>query len=545
MDNGELIKRFRKQQSDRTTVQEVWDLIEEYVTPYRGRFFRDQRDEGSIEWRDRSVWDSTAITAHQTLAASLHGALTSPSSQWFDIRYRKKKLNDNKRAASWLRDSAEAVYWALQDSNFNTEINETYQDLAGFGTSFISEEESGEELEFSAIPLKEGYFEPTYNGEVGYFYRHLKWTPFQIVSKFPDDTIPQSVMDAYEQGSTSEVDVLFCIYPRHNRKLNLGKVAAPSRRPYGAKYMLLNSEESIGKEKGYYEMPVFAPRWRLTSESIWGNSPAMMAMNDILTLNAWVELMTIAAEKQIDPPIFAEEFALISDLDLDARAISIVRNIEGVKAFEVKGATQITENGLIRLQQAIRSYFFNDQLLFPPPQAQPMTATESQIRYELMQRLLGPTLGRLQTDLLDLIVARTFNILARGNKLPEVPQVLAEEDVQMEVEYTGPLARAQRTDQALAVERWVGLVGAGAQALGPDVGADMIDVVDGEKVSRLTGRYLNVDPEMMRDQNETRARKEQREAMQQEAAQAQLAQEQGAGMQATAEGAQQLQAVEQ
>jgi len=516
MDNQEIIRRFQLQASDRTTVQEMWDLITEYVCPYRGEFFREQRDEHSIEWRDRSVWDATAIMAHQTLAASLHGSLTSPSTQWFDIRFRDDKLNKDKAAAAWLREASQKVYYTLQDSNFNLEINETYQDLCGFGTGFIYQEDMGTgedwEMVFSSVPLKEAYFEEDHKGQCLRFYRHLKWTAAKIVSKFGEEGTPERIRKMDEDGNTQEIDVIFCIYPRKVAKIGMGRRVSPKRRPYGFKYITLNGGELLGKEGGYYEMPVHIPRWRKTSESQWGNSPAMYAMNDILTLNAWIEIITIAAEKQIDPPMIAEEHALITDLNLDARKLTVVRNIEGLKPLQTGADFTVSMEGIERLQSNIRNYFFNDQLNFPQPQAQPMTATEAQIRYELMQRLLGPTLGRIRSDMLDRIIARTFNMLARANQLPEVPAILQEaENTDMDMEYTGALARAQRVDQAAAVERWLAIVGQAAATLGPEVGMAFLDVPSGEDISRGLGRYLNVDPMFMNDEMEIKRKQEDRQ----------------------------------
>ena len=139
----ELIKRFDSVASDRAVVQSVWDAIEAFVTPYRGRMFKDTRNEGTIEWfKNRKVFDSTAVMAHQNLAANLHGSLTNPSTRWFDMRFRQSVLNKNKQATVWLQHASEAVYYSLQDSNFNLEINETYQDLAGFGTAVILDRKS-------------------------------------------------------------------------------------------------------------------------------------------------------------------------------------------------------------------------------------------------------------------------------------------------------------------------------------------------------------------------------------------------------------------
>ena len=76
-----------------------------------------------------------------------------------------------------------------------------------------------------------------------------------------------------------------------------------------------------------------------------------------------------------------------------------------------------------------------------------MTATEVQVRYELMQRLLGPTLGRLQSEFLNPIVERAFYSMLRGNALPPMPEVLQQIGGDLDIEYVGPLARSQKMDE--------------------------------------------------------------------------------------------------
>ena len=128
MDNQSIISRFRAVQDSRSQVEDVWDYIERYISPYRGRFFKDERRESSIQWRKPWVYDATAIMAAQNLASSLHSRLTSASTQWFGLRFRDEELNNDTEAMAWLEDSAKRVFEALQDSNFNLEVSETYQD---------------------------------------------------------------------------------------------------------------------------------------------------------------------------------------------------------------------------------------------------------------------------------------------------------------------------------------------------------------------------------------------------------------------------------
>ena len=516
MDNREITRRFDKLSANRKTVEQIWDSIEMFITPYRGRFFKDERDEQTIEWKKRNIYDSTAVMAHQTLAATLHGSITSPSLRWFDIRYRSDEINANKEAMVWLQNASERIFYELQDSNFNLEINETYQDLVGYGTSVITQEARDDTpgaswagINFSSVPLKDGYFEEDWRGRVLNFYRRIEWTPAQILSKFGETNVPDDIKEQAAVGSDEKITLVFCIFSRSKSSPSAGQRVAPSRRPFGYKYVRHSDGHQFGKEGGYYEMPAFVPRWRKTSSSMWGNSPAMIALADVLTLNEAVELTLKAAEKAIDPPLLAEERSLISDLDLNARALSVVRDINGIKPFESGSRFDVAAFRIEDLRTAIRSYFLTDQINYPSPQGTPMSATEAQIRYELMQRLLGPTLGRLQSDLLNPIIERTLNLLLRAGELGDIPEILQTTQAHMDIEYMGALSRAQRVDQAGAIERWVGGVGGMAQ-----INPDVMLVPEWEQIVRESGRLLNVPETLMRDATAVnKAKKAQQEEM--------------------------------
>jgi hypothetical protein len=548
--NKDLLKRQQKLESDRSVIQSIWDAIERVITPYRGRMFKDERDESSLEWtKSRHVYDSTAIMAHQNLSASIHGAITSPSIQWFQIRFRDEKLNKNKTAIQWLQDVSSTIMHELQDSNFNLEINECYQDLTGAGTAFITlEEGEGSKsewngLQFTSVPIKEGFFENDHNGRVLRWYRKLQWTPAQLLSKFGEEGVSSVIKKLDEDGNQEKLDVLFSVYPRGNRVPKFSDTiqkAAPSRRPFESRYICCKDSTTLGKPGGYYEMPTFAPRWRKTNSSVWGNSPAMMALADVLSLNEARRMQLVMSEKLIDPPILAEERAIITDLNLKAASLSVVRDIQGIEAFNTEASMPVSQEMIDQLQAAVRNYFFVDQLTFPAPQAQPMTATEAQIRYELMQRLLGPTLGRIQNDLLDPIVQRAFRMLAREGKLPEPPQAVIDAGAEYDIEYMGSLARAQKTDTVVSIERLVASTGAMAE-----VYPDATLAVDPIAAVREMGHALNVPAGILNDEKEVDAERQRRAALQQAAEQAAADQAQGEADQAVGAGAQAITAAEE
>lgn len=542
MDGLEIRKRFDYLVTQRKTVEDIWQVINQLVVPFRGDFFRDVSSEHSVTWRDnREVFDSTAIDAAHILASSIHGSLTSPAIRWFELGYRDTRLNDNKEARSWLESAAEKCFNALQDSNFNLEANETYLDLVSYGTSMVVEEvieKNGkfQRLNFQSVPVEEMWFEQDHMGQAHRTYRRYQWTPVQMVTKFGKEGVPEDIYKQSQtpQGMDKRYAVIMCIYPREDKaNANTSQTLSPKERPFGMKYVLHKDASELGEEGGYYEQPAFIPRWRKTSKSMWGHGPAMIALPDILTINSLVELILKATEKVVDPPTKVTERGLLSDLDLEPAGMTVVRSMDSMEPYESGARFDVSQLQREQLKQAIRSIFFVDQLELKESPA--MTATEVQTRYELMQRLLGPTLGRLQSDYLDPLVQRTFNILYRAGQLENPPQIVFDSSGELDIIYTGPLVRAQRADIAQGVTRWVATL-AELSEIKPDV----LDIPDWDAISKELGSLEGVPAKLMRSDTEIKTVRKQREQEEQRMREATLRQEEGAGLEAIGKGQQAL-----
>ncbi len=539
MDGIDIRKRFDFLVSQRKTVEDVWDVINKLVVPFRGDFFRDINSEHAVTWRDnREVFDSTAIDAAGTLAASIHGSLTSPAIRWFELAWRTEILNDDKASRQWLEEAAHKCFTALQDSNFNLEANETYIDLVSYGTSMIIEEvieKNGKfvQLNFQSVPVEETWFEQDYRGQANRTYRRFMWTAEQIVTKFGEEGVSPELFK--QSKSVESIDkklkVIMCIYPREDKEdADTSKILAAKERPWGMKYILHDDASELGDEGGYYEMPAFVPRWRKTSKSMWGHGPAMIALPDILTINQLVELILKATEKVVDPPTKVTERGLLSDLDLEPAGLTVVRTMDSMEPYESGARFDVSQLQREQLKQSIRSIFYVDQLELKESPA--MTATEVQTRYELMQRLLGPTLGRLQSDYLDPLVQRTFNILYRAGQFGELPAIVSEEtNGELDIIYTGPLVRAQRADIAQGVSRWV----ASLAELG-EVAPEILDIPNWDEIGKELGSLEGVPAKLMNSNAIIKKKRKDREAAQARTQQGLEDQEVGAGMEALGKG---------
>ncbi|MCP4684683.1 MAG: hypothetical protein GY867_04465, partial [bacterium] len=209
------------------------------------------------------------------------------------------------------------------------------------------------------------------------------------------------------------------------------------------------------------------------------------ALSDVLTLNQLVELILRSAEKVIDPAWATTMNNLLSDFDQRPAGLNIMRDPAKFVTLNSQARFDVSQLAKQDLIQSIQQAFYMDQLQLKDSPA--MTATETMARMELMQRTLGPTLGRLQSDLLDPLISRTLNILFRSGQLKDLPDSLKESGGDIDVAYVGSMSRSQKMDTIANVERYLSLLGGIAQ-FKPEV----LDLFNQDKAARDLGVDLNI-----------------------------------------------------
>jgi len=518
----EIVARFRTLEAERRNLDNRWEIISHFVMPNRGRFFEKESDyEESINWRHRELYDSTAVISARLLASSIHSNLTSASGRWFNLRYRDEKMNKDHDAREWLEECERILYDAINESNFDLEIPECYLDLVSYGTAVLLHESDGRGgFVFRAAMAREIYFEEGFDGMPINIYRYKKYTALQIVEKYPN-TAPEYIKVQARGATTSTVphEVIHCIRLRmENKDADVSEELAPEARPYEERYILSKDAYELTEEKsGYYEIPAYVMRWGRAAGSKFGDSPAINVLADITTLNQTVELTLRAAAKVIDPPTLTQQRGIIGDLDLTSGGVTVVRDINGVKPYE-SGArfdvSQLTRENLIN---TIQDAFYTKHLVLKESPA--MTATEVNARYEFMQRVLSPVVGRIKADCLDPLIKRGFFILAREGRFPEMPPSVIENYAEMDIEYLGPLARVQKMNDVQSTERLLANLGQIAS-----VAPEVIDTIDWDKLVRMYADRIGVPVAILRSEEEVGEIREQRaeaQAQQQQMEQAQ------------------------
>lgn len=515
-----LLKRHSKLNSRREPWDKVYEEIASFVVPSKAGFVT--KPTAGEEGTDR-VFDSTAPHASSLLAASIHAAMTSPSMVWFGLRFRDDGMNEEAEAKEWLEDCVERMDAEINETSFNSEVNELYSDLVDFGTAvqLVDTDKDGR-VTVRSYHLSKCSIAESKDGNVDTMFREFCWTARQIAQKWPDAELDK-VTKALETDPDKEFTLVHVVFPREGKDVVMDELVDAKRRPF-AEYYLLKEESQILEEGGHYEFPYMVPRWAKRSGDEYGFSQTMIAMPDIKTLNRAKELELDAWEGAISPPMKALEGDVLGDVDLRPKGLTFVRDMNALQPLNDSTNWNASMLKSDELRQSIRNIYFTDQLQLPDRAG--LTATEVSIRYQTMQRLLGSTFGRLINEYLDPFVKRVFNIMLREGRFKEMPESLVngEGDTNIDIEYVSPLARSQRMDEVQAIQGWMGFVGKMAEFY-----PEMLDIPDVDDASRLVAERMGVPAKAISSDEAVQDTRAKRQAQQKAQMQAAMAAQGGQG----------------
>lgn len=499
-----LDRRYQTLQTQRSNWEKHWQELADYMLPRKADITK-KRTQG--DKRTELIFDGTAIHSVELLSSSLHGMLTSPSTPWFSLRYRDPALQNDDAANEWLEICLAQMYQHFNRSNFQQEIHELYYDLVVFGTAAFYVDADNQGLRFASRHIAEICISEDAKGSVDTVYRKFDMTARAMEQRFGRENLPRDCLSDLENDPYKEHKVIHAVYPRGETKGKIGKLKAVASIYYHAdsKHML--------SESGFDEFPFMVPRFVKDSVSTYGRSPAMTALPDVKMLNKMSEVTIRAAQKQIDPPLMVPDDSFMMPIRTTPGALNFYRS--GTRdRLEPLNIGANNPLGLAMEQErrnAIRQAFYVDQLLMS--NGPTMTATEVLQRNEEKMRLLGPVLGRLQSELLQPLISRSFALLLREGLLPAAPEQLQGQDI--DIEYVSPLAKAQRLTDLQAMLRGFEVMMQVAEI------APVMDYLDSDRLVQYLVEVTGIPARVIRSDEEVaqmrRQQQEQQAAMQQQA----------------------------
>jgi hypothetical protein len=512
-----LVSRWERLRSERSMLETQWQEIAELMRPMSAEFTR-TRTMG--EKRMDSIYDSTPLLALDSLSSGLWGSVTNSSSRWFELKARERSLNESHAVKVWTSIVTERLLQAFADQGqrFYSRSLELYGDLAAFGTGvfYVDEDPKSDRIWYSRIHLAEAYIAENDREVVDTLFRGpFKMTARQAVQKFGRDAHAK-LIEMAEREPDQVTDFLHAVLPRADVDLPADKLG----RAFASVYVWLD-QRHVCRVGGYHEFPFQTPRWSTQSRFVYGDAPGMLALPDVKMLNAQSKVTIVGAQKAVDPPILAADEQGVRGMRI--RPGSIIYN--GIDAAGRVRYQPLQGSGQLRLgleyeeqrRQAIKDAFYFT-LLLQADRAN-MTATEWLGRQEEKLRLMGPQLGRIQSEFCEPLINRVFSILARRSRpfwirgedgiLPLPPPELLDAP-SLEIDYVSPLSVAQKAAKGAAVTRTLQIV-APLVAGRPDI----LDNFDVDAIARIAADANGMPAEALVDRNLVAQLREQRGRQQQ------------------------------
>ena len=492
----------------RSTWESHWQEVADLMLPRKAEITK-SRSRG--DKRSVSIYDATAIHSLELLSASLHGMLTSSANRWFSLRFKSNLLNENDEAKEWLEDCTDKMFLAFARSNFQQEIFENYHDLIAFGTSCLMVEEDVDDvLRFSARHIKEIFIEENKKGLVDKIYRKFKITASQAVEKFGLENLSREVQNNFKNKPFDELTICHIVRPRNVYNANKQDKA---NMPFQSIY-LEHQTNHIILSGGFRENPYVIARYLKASTEIYGRSPAMNALPDVKVLNKMVEHSLKAAAKQIDPPLLVPDDSMLAPIRMTPGSLNYYRAGSGkdrIEPLNINQNVQLTLEAENARRTAIAKMFHIDQLVVT--ENRNMTATEVLQRQEEKMRILGPVMGRIQSELLEPMIIRVFNIMLRNKQFIQAPEVLVNQEI--EIEYVSPMAIAQKSQELQNIIRGLEIFANIGQI------APVQDYIDENGLIKQIVKTLGLPARMIRGDKEVQVIRQERQAAQQQQAEIQ------------------------
>ena len=513
---GELKDNLSRLMEKRSNWENHWQEVSDYMLPRKAEVTK-ERARG--DKRNTVIFDATALHALELLAASLHGMLTSSANRWFSLRYKEEILNESDEAKEWLEDAESRMYSAISRSNFQQEIFECYHDLIAFGTACLLIEEDKEDIfNFSARHIKEVYIEENQKGFVNQVYRRFKMTAQAVIEKFGFDNVSRDTQVTAKKSPFQEIEMVHVARPRKNYD---GKKIDKRGMPVESIYFEYHTGHIV-KLGGFREMPYVVPRYLKASTEIYGRSPGMNALPDVKVLNKMVETALKAAAKQVDPPLLVPDDGMLNPIRMSPGSINYYRggSRDRIEPLNINANTSVTLNQENQRRDAIAKMFHVDQLLVT--ENRNMTATEVMQRNEEKMRILGPVLGRLQSELLEPLIIRIFNIMLRKKLFLPAPEELADQTIN--IEYVSPMALAQKGQELQSIMRGIEIFGGLSQSM------PVMDYIDEDGLVKqiidvlgLPARIIKSDAQVQQIRAQREAQQQQMQEMQQQVQESEVA----------------------
>lgn len=417
--------------------------------------------------RNAEIFDSTAVDSTSNFANFIHSSFTPGEYRWMEFSAGNEVPPAQKERVQTLLDVVtERFFQLLQATNFDTEINQCYHDLAG-GNAVLGIRDYGKfgsdeaPATFVATPPYEVYILEGREGHVSMVFRVFDVEPHRISTIWPDAKIPANstkygTVNSYGPADSKVKMVEACYYDYET------KIYRYSVFDHANKEHLFVDVENM-----YASWIVF--RWSVVTGEIYGRGPLMNALPDVKTANKVVELVLQNASIALSGIYTAVDDGVLNPntVELVPGTIIPVAANQGnpsgrsLDVLPRSGDFNVSQLVLNELRQSIRRKLFDDDLA--PLDNAVRSSREVGLRAQQLSSRAGPSVGRLRTELVYALVRNLTTMWQAKGLLP--PFEIDGKNITLR--FTSPLAKVQNQEDLQNVDTFIARMNALQPGLAP------------------------------------------------------------------------------
>lgn len=455
----QLNKQLSQLKAERLSFEPHWRELSDFTRPRSTRFTASEVNRG--DRRNSKIIDPAAVMAERTLSSGMMSGITSPARPWFRLATPDRDLMDYGPVKLWLETVEQRMNEVFNRSNLYQSLPLMYEDLGTFATGAMAVVADQQRV-IRTVPFPTGSFYIANGADLSIdtAVREFSMTVRQVITEFGMDAVSDTVKSQWNSGQYGQwVNVVHAVYPNLDRQT--GKLEAKHKAYKSVYYEANSTDDKLLRESGYDEFPIMSPRWEVNGEDVYGSScPGMVALGSVKALQLLQRRKAQMIDKITNPPLQAPASIKSQRISTIPGGINYLPMADVNN--QIKPLFQIPANGTNGLlediqdtRQIIDHAYFVD--LFRMMQtvntrSMPVEAVAEMREEKLL--MLGPVLQRLDSELLDKLINRTFSVMAENNLLPMPPDEM--QGMQLKVEYISVMAQAQKAIGVSSIERFIG-----------------------------------------------------------------------------------------
>lgn len=447
----EIKERFQSAKSDRAQFDSHIDTAFRYSVPQRRIYLESQNKMQP----NPEVYDSTAVIGVQRFATKLQSMLVPAVQTWMKLKAGSDYEDADVGEASELQEQydkdTETFFQELKHSNFDTQVAESFQDLAiTTGALLINPAPMGSHssVQYKAVPINELYVENPSDGQIRTVFRENTVRLDKVREMYVGAELSPLHEEMLKKDVNAKVTITeSCIYRELTATSEIDICDVKSN------WKFRESVEPIS--------PWVVFRENVVSGASLGFGRVLRVLPDIKTVNKIKQLLLQSGSIAVSGTFTAHDDGVLNPYNVRLRAGAVIpvssndsRN-PSIARLDTPTNFNWGDMEISQLQATI-----NDVLLSNPygsiEHTPVRSATEIASRNRELFDSVSSSFGRMQTEFLSPVIKRSMYIMQQAGRIGDNVKLDGRET---SFDFVSPLTRLQQSADIENVLEWLSVVG--------------------------------------------------------------------------------------